>query len=339
MKKPTIKEVAKEAQVSIATVSYVLSGRTNYTEATRKRVWDAASRLDYIPSKQARGLRQGSAAGKRARTNMIMRITCLGRAEVLGDRMDADLGQLFDVLANRKGFYTTTYRYHKSIGFQCPLLLDELIDGVIMGSPHVDAIQAVAAKLPVVLVDAGLYSGYGNIPVVNVDVQTAAVELLAGAGKCHSSAVLVTPPPEYLANPHGEMLKLAADREGMRVKDWIFTMGEGEHDSVMRKVADGLCAEIRKKKIDLILSRDTPYADSLYELLLERGISIPGDVSLATVDSTLLCKNDIARISYDWSSLFNAALEVLEHLINGETASCRQYLVPALIHAGKTLKK
>lgn len=54
-------DVAKEAGVSRATVSYVLndSPHQKIAEATRKRVWEAAARLGYAPSAAARALRTG----------------------------------------------------------------------------------------------------------------------------------------------------------------------------------------------------------------------------------------------------------------------------------------
>lgn len=54
---PTIRDVAREAGVSIATVSYVLNDRGAVSVETRKRVLDAVTRLRYHPSIIARNLR------------------------------------------------------------------------------------------------------------------------------------------------------------------------------------------------------------------------------------------------------------------------------------------
>ena len=63
MKSPTIKAVAAEAGVSVATVSYVLSGRSGgdarVREETRQRVLAAATRIGYQPNQQARSVRRG----------------------------------------------------------------------------------------------------------------------------------------------------------------------------------------------------------------------------------------------------------------------------------------
>ena len=48
MSNPTLKDVAKEAGVSIATVSLVLNGKGNISKDVRDRVYEAASKLEYI---------------------------------------------------------------------------------------------------------------------------------------------------------------------------------------------------------------------------------------------------------------------------------------------------
>ncbi len=52
----TIYEVAKTANVSLATVSRVINNRGNVTESTKKKVEEAIARLGYKPSSLAQGL-------------------------------------------------------------------------------------------------------------------------------------------------------------------------------------------------------------------------------------------------------------------------------------------
>lgn len=52
----TIRDVAKEAGVSVATVSRALNGRTNVTKATREAIEAAAKSLNFVPHSGARSL-------------------------------------------------------------------------------------------------------------------------------------------------------------------------------------------------------------------------------------------------------------------------------------------
>ena len=58
MEVATLKDVAKEANVSLATASYALNDDERIKEATRKKVKEVAKRLKYVPNGSARLLRQ-----------------------------------------------------------------------------------------------------------------------------------------------------------------------------------------------------------------------------------------------------------------------------------------
>jgi DNA-binding LacI/PurR family transcriptional regulator len=57
VKRPTIRDVAAAAGVSQTTVSDALSGKGRLSDETRKKVHDAATKLDYQPDAIARGMR------------------------------------------------------------------------------------------------------------------------------------------------------------------------------------------------------------------------------------------------------------------------------------------
>ena len=65
----TIYDVAREAGVSMATVSRVVNGNKNVKENTRKKVLEVIDRLDYRPNAVARGL-----ASKKTTTVGVMRM-------------------------------------------------------------------------------------------------------------------------------------------------------------------------------------------------------------------------------------------------------------------------
>lgn len=56
MKRATIRDVAKEAGVSAATVSYVLNGKHSIKEETKTLIRDAIAKLEYVPDLNAKGL-------------------------------------------------------------------------------------------------------------------------------------------------------------------------------------------------------------------------------------------------------------------------------------------
>src|SRR5579859_1290148 len=57
---PTVKDVAREANVSIATVSRVINGKATVDSDLRRRVEEAAERLEYQRHRVGSNLRRGS---------------------------------------------------------------------------------------------------------------------------------------------------------------------------------------------------------------------------------------------------------------------------------------
>lgn len=55
----TLRDVAREAHVSISAASLALNGKPGVSEQTRAAVWEAANRLEYRPNERARNLRLG----------------------------------------------------------------------------------------------------------------------------------------------------------------------------------------------------------------------------------------------------------------------------------------
>jgi len=102
LRRITSADVAREAGVSRATVSYVLNNTPHQTipAETRRRVLDAAARLDYAPSAAARTLRSG-------RSDVVL---CLLPDWPVGQEVGALLSHLSAALAR----YGMTFVAHPS---------------------------------------------------------------------------------------------------------------------------------------------------------------------------------------------------------------------------------
>jgi len=85
----TIKDVARRAQVSTATVSYVLNGTGVVSEATRARVLAAVAELGYQPNHSARALRTRSHTIGVVAPGIAGRLADPGTAEMLAGLSEA----------------------------------------------------------------------------------------------------------------------------------------------------------------------------------------------------------------------------------------------------------
>ena len=182
----TIYDVAREANVSMATVSRVVNGNPNVKPATRKKVLDVIDELDYRPNAVARGL-----ASKKTTTVgvIIPDVTNLYFASLA--RGIDDIATMYKyniILAN------SDQNNHKEIQV-LNTLLSKQVDGILyMGNNLTPELRAeiVRSKTPIVL--AGTIDSDHVVASVNIDYKVAtqeAVQKLIESG--HKKIAFVTP--------------------------------------------------------------------------------------------------------------------------------------------------
>ena len=143
----TIKDVAREAQVSVATVSRALNGQDNVAEAVRHRVQGVAERLRYTPHHAARSL-----SSRRTRTIGVV------LPEVYGEFF-SELIYGIDQVAREHALHLLVSSYHGDPREQGDALrsMRGRVDGLLVMSPYDDGDGHLAAALEV-LPDAVLIS-------------------------------------------------------------------------------------------------------------------------------------------------------------------------------------
>ncbi|EOI39232.1 LacI family DNA-binding transcriptional regulator [Enterococcus faecalis] len=171
----TIYDVAREANVSMATVSRVVNGNPNVKPATRKKVLEVIDRLDYRPNAVARGL-----ASKKTTTVGV----------IIPDVSNA----FFASLARGIDDVATMYKYNiilansdgddqKEVTVLNNLLAKQ-VDGIIfMGHRITDDIRGEfsRSKTPVVL--AGSIDPDEQVGSVNIDYTEATKDATATLAK------------------------------------------------------------------------------------------------------------------------------------------------------------
>ncbi len=148
--KSTIKDVAKKADVSIATVSFVINDSKHVSSETKSRVLKAIKSLKYHPSKSAINL----VSGKTGNIGFIITDDHFLRTEPFYTSIF--LGTEFE--ARTAGYYILLTSINPQFGKNDPLprfILNNSIDGII-----------IAGKIPTNLIDR--ISPY-NLPTVFID--------------------------------------------------------------------------------------------------------------------------------------------------------------------------
>ncbi|HEU0053312.1 MAG TPA: LacI family DNA-binding transcriptional regulator, partial [Longimicrobium sp.] len=172
----TIRDVAREAGVSVATVSRVLNGSGPVREETRERVWEVAKSLRYMPNEAARSL--------------ITRET-----RTLGVVLPDLYGEFFSEVIRGIDQGAQRERYHVLVSGShdhwdeiaaAMRVMHRRVDGLIIMSPDIEAGQLRAALppgLPAVLLNCAAQGR--EIAAINIDNRGGAramVQHLAARG-------------------------------------------------------------------------------------------------------------------------------------------------------------
>lgn len=164
----TIYDVAREANVSMATVSRVVNGNQNVKPATRQKVLAVIERLDYRPNAVARGL-----ASKKTKTVgvIIPDISNVFYAELA--RGIEDIATMY-----RYNIILTNSDQHQNKEVQLlSTLLSKQVDGIVMMSDQVTKeIKHEIDRTDVPIVLAGSIDNSHTIPSVNIEYEEAAKE-------------------------------------------------------------------------------------------------------------------------------------------------------------------
>ncbi|MFJ9499261.1 LacI family DNA-binding transcriptional regulator [Brevibacillus centrosporus] len=161
----TIQEVAKEAGVSVATVSRVLNHHTSVSAKTRAKVEDVIERLQYNPNMLGRNLRC-------AESRMLLVLV-----PSISNPFYSKIVQGIEDIARRNHYNTllcTTDSDPDRENVYLDLLRNRMADGVISMDPAVDlaSIRQLGDEYPVI--QCCEYSETDQTPYVSIDNQTAA---------------------------------------------------------------------------------------------------------------------------------------------------------------------
>ncbi|MGD9489079.1 MAG: LacI family DNA-binding transcriptional regulator [Calditrichaceae bacterium] len=167
----TIKDVAKKANVSVATVSLVIHDHQRISPETKRRVLKAIKDLDYYPSRSARGLvsRQTKNIGFIITEDHFLRTEPFYTKIFLGTEFEARLSEYYILLTTIPTDYKPTDPLPRFV-------LEGNVDGVIIAGKIPDSIinRLKQFKLPIIFVD--YYPPEGDFSAVLIDNVTGGLQ-------------------------------------------------------------------------------------------------------------------------------------------------------------------
>ncbi|MER2109860.1 MAG: catabolite control protein A [Desemzia incerta] len=326
----TIYDVAREANVSMATVSRVVNGNPNVKPTTRKKVLDVIDRLDYRPNAVARGL-----ASKKTTTVgvIIPDVTNLYFASLA--RGIDDIASMYKyniILAN------SDQNDVKEIQVLNTLLAKQ-VDGIIyMGHKITDDMRAEfsRSKTPVVL--AGTVDPDEQVGSVNVDYRNAAEEVVAELIKSGNERIAFVSGPQtdpingvYRLSGYKDALEKASmeyDESLIFESEYSFTSGEE------------LFTKLAEAGATAAFVGDDELAVGILNGAVDRGVKVPEEFEIVTTNNSKLTEMTRPKLSTITQPLYDigaVAMRLLTKLMNKEETDEKTIILPYHVaHRGTT---
>ncbi len=189
----TLRDVAEHAQVSVRTVSNVVSGYTHVSERMRTRVLAAIEELDYRPNPVARTLRTGRTG---VLALVVPEIDLPYFAELAREVINAaaDLG--YRVMVDQTGHDHERERQLLT-GADRTMLFDGVLFSPLVTRSELLEMQG-SSTMPLVLLGEHDFDGrYDHVAIDNVQAAADAVGHLVAAGRTRIAAIGAQPEESY----------------------------------------------------------------------------------------------------------------------------------------------
>ncbi|MEC2343790.1 LacI family DNA-binding transcriptional regulator [Paenibacillus barengoltzii] len=307
---PTIKDVAKKANVSIATVSRVLNNLQGYSDQTKAKVYRAIEEIGYQPNAIARGL-----INKKTQTIGVMfpTVSSLFSSEILHGVEDFAQDNGYSVMVcNTDSDGKRTLKYLQ-------VLREKQVDGLIFSSEvlkeeYYQTLQQM--RIPYVLVSTE--SGYDHVPYIKVnDFQAAydAVEYLIRFGHRKIALLSGTKHDTIAGIPRIEGYKKALENHGIPINESYIAYGDFLFD-VSYKAMEELLS--RAPDITAIFAASDEMAIAAISVAAKYGIKVPDELSIIGYDDLKLAQMSVPPLTTVRQPLYdmgNLASQKLIHMI------------------------
>jgi LacI family transcriptional regulator len=303
-KAPTVADVARLAGVGFATAARTLGGYGSVSREVRERVMLAASSIGYRPNRLARSMATGTS---RTVGVVVADIENQFFARIVRGISDQSRSAGFEVVLVNSDESASEERTAVAT------LVEKQVDGLIVAPAAVDDYGHLAELrelgMPIVLLDRNIPELAADAVVINgIEATEAATSYLIGLG--HSRIAIVTDVPPHTMLPRDFAPPHFTATAGARLAGFHRALDRANLvavDGLVRRASPTVAGAYRETiaLLDLatpptaIFTTDNVMTLGAFEALRDRGVRIPGDVSLFGFDDL------------DWSRIVDPPLSVV----------------------------
>ena len=281
----TLKDVAKRAEVSSATVSYVLNEKKSISPETKKRVMDAIESLDYVPDLSARSLsmRDSKLIG------VVVPQTEPGSRLMFENNFYSEILGSIEYNARLRGYHVIISATDANESY-LTLAKERNLDGIIVIGMYPDDFyqQMKKTQIPIVLIDSycddhyyhniRIDDAYGSYIATKYVLDCGHKNIAFFAGQLKENGVMKKRLLGY---------KQALTEKNVAFKPEYIFEGNIDYDSGIR-LANSLLAS--KLPATAIVAAADILAIGTMKGLYESGVKVPEDISVMGFDDLEISK-------------------------------------------------
>ena len=315
----SIQDVAREAKVSVATVSRVINGNCKVRPETEQMVKEAMDKFNYHPNFSARNLRK-----------METKIVLVLMSTIVNPFLAKVVKGIEDV-GEEQGFHTmlcTTYDDVQREEVYISLLKKRFADGAILIGTNLKPTEIRKMKGNVPLVQCSEFIPDIDIPYVTIDNKKAAYDAtmhLIGLGR--KRIVHITVDNHMISTRlRLEGYRQALDDAGIPFDENLVIYGNYGYRNAFRIMNEFFQKDV---SCDAVFAISDRMAAGAIRAAQENGRSVPEDIAVVgfdNVDISYISKPNITTVSQSEHEMGTAAMNVLGRLISGKEA-CEQIIL------------
>lgn len=327
----TLRDVADHAQVSMRTVSNVVSGYTHVSEKMRAHVLRSIEELDYRPNPVARTLRTGRTG---AVALIVPEIDVPYFSALARDMINAAATFGYRVMIDQTG-----HDHERERDLLTGNDRTMLFDGILF-SPLVTKLELLEmnspTKMPLVLLGEHDFDGrYDHVAIDNVRAAQDAVQHLLDRGRTRIAAIGAQPLEQY-ATPQQRSAgyETALTEAGIAIEPEL--VREAEHYSR----ADGYDAATAlmalPERPDAIFCFSDLLAMGAIRAVFDAGYSVPEDVAIVGIDDIeegRFSRPSLSSVSLDTAFIAERSMERLAARIDDPDRAPEQIIAPHALRA------
>jgi len=326
MARVSLSDVAHMARVSVSTASLALRSEERVAADTRRRVLDAARKLNYVPDELGRSMRYG-------RTNTLGVVIPQTTEHIFSHPYFTEvIGGVTEVaVAAGYTILLSVSSHDESADAYLHLLESRRVDGVVLLAVPLEdrnALRVAASGLPVVFL--GDWSHHPNVHSVSIDDRAAAmtvVEHLIARG-CQRIAHLTGKHGHASAAAREEGYRVALAAAGRFLDTSLIAPGDFSAESGRAAMASLLDKGSRP---DAVFAASDEMAFGALQALHEHGLQAPNQVALAGFDDIALAammSPPLTTVHHPMRAMGRAAGQILFDQIQGTVASPVRQIFP-----------